>query len=120
VSDLRKRLQSLCDGLPAEGTVTFTKSALAELLALEPDLEQATLPTRDLTMKEVGERYGRSASTIRDWVRERKLEAYVFNGREKRVTPEALAKFERDQRRDGLGDWRKIRNAKEVEEGLPV
>ena len=120
MSDLRKRLQSLCDGLPTEGTVTFTKSALAELLALEPDLDQATLPSRDLTMKEVGERYGRSPSTIRDWVREGKLEAYTFNGREKRVTLEALAEFERDQRRGDIGAWRKIRKAKEVDTRSPV
>lgn len=120
MSVLRKRLQALCDGLPSEGTVTFTKPALAELLALEPDLEKATLPSRDLTLKEVGERYGRSASTIRDWVRESKLEAYVFNGREKRVTPEALAKFERDQREDGLGDWRNVRKERQSRTGVPV
>jgi excisionase family DNA binding protein len=91
-----------------------------ELLALEPDLEQETLPSRDLTLKEVGERYGRSPSTVRDWVREGKLEAYRFNNREYRVSPDAIAKFDRDQRGDGLGDWRKTRREREARKRVPV
>jgi len=106
--------------MPTEGTITFTKAALAELLSVEPDLEQETLPSRDLTLKEVGERYGRSPSTIRDWVRAGKLEAYRFNGKENRITPEALAKFERDQRGEGLGEWRKVRKERQSKTGIPV
>lgn len=76
----------------------------------------------DYTVKEVAQRHNRSGQTVRDWIKSGQLEAYRFNGREYRVTPEALAEFERQQRgghlRSGgptdeavdLGAWRKVQS----------
>ena len=68
MSDLRKRLQDLHDGLPEDGTVALTRSALAELLGLEPEVRAETDHQRDMTTDELANRYGVTAGTVLRWL----------------------------------------------------
>lgn len=115
---LRERLRNLADGLPLNGSVVFTRGDLEALLAEESGtVNLATLNRADYTVAEVADRFGRAPQTVRDWINDGKLDAYLFNEREYRITPAALAEFE-EQRRNGkqakpgpgkpadLGAWR--------------
>ena len=123
--DALTRLRLLRDGLTTDGTVTFTRNSLSELLGEAPagDVQHAT-QSADLTVEQVAERFGRSPGTVRDWIRAKKLRAYPF-GKEYRVTPAALEEFIRahregkeagkraitGQRRPAdLGGWRRVRD----------
>ena len=68
MSDLRKRLQNLHDGLPEDGRVALTKPALAELLGLEPEVRAETDPQMDMTTDELANRYGVTAGTVLRWL----------------------------------------------------
>ena len=68
VSDLRKRLQSLHDGLPEDGRVALTKTALAELLGLEPEVRTDTEHERDMTTDELAARYDVTKGTVLRWL----------------------------------------------------
>ena len=124
--DAITRLRLLRDGLTTDGTVTFTRNSLSELLGEAPagDVQHATHPA-DLTVEQVAERFGRSPNTVRDWIRAGKLRAYPFNGKEYRVTPPALAEFIQAQQEGkeagkraitrqskpvDLGGWRRVRD----------
>ena len=110
MSTLGDRLRALAEALPANGTISLTKADLLELVEGEPlaGMTQATIPDGDLNLHQVAGRYGRSPSTVRDWVRTGRLRAYKLNGREWRVTPSAIAAFEANQRRGNIGDWRHV------------
>ena len=121
--DAITRLRLLRDGLTTDGTVTFTRNSLSELLGETPagDVQHAT-QCADLTVEQIAERFGRSPGTVRDWIRAKKLRAYPFSGKEYRVTPAALEEFIQAQRegkqepakRQGkpvdLGGWRRVRD----------
>ena len=113
----------LRDGLTTDGTVTFTRNSLSELLGELPagEVQPVTQPA-DLTVEQVGEKLGRRPGTVRDWIRAGKLRAYMF-GKEYRVTPAALEDFIQAQREGkpdrtakqpakvaDLSRWRQVRD----------
>ncbi len=75
-------------------------------------------PQADLSTAEIAGMYGKSPQTVRGWIGRGLLDAYKFQGREWRVTPENLEKFKREQREHlrlevvspepNLGAWRKV------------
>jgi excisionase family DNA binding protein len=101
------RLGALADALPDGGTITLTKSALMNLLDLKDgdDLDAQA----DLTLQQTADRFGRSPSTVRDWIRSGAIDAYKLNRREWRITHGALADFERKQRQGNLAAWRQMK-----------
>lgn len=93
--------------LPNEGQVILTKRDLARLLghgvpSLQPE-SPPPVPKKELTVKDIAEREGRSPSTVREWIREGKLRAYMFHGKEWRVRPEDYEAFKAKAR--SLGGW---------------
>ncbi len=74
-------------------------------------------PQADLSTAEIARMFDKSPQTVRDWIRKGLLDAYRFQGREWRVTPESLQGFIREQREPlklevvspepSLGAWRK-------------
>jgi excisionase family DNA binding protein len=84
------------ESLPAGTAVPVVREQLLELLPTTGSRPTEGEP--DLTVAEVGQRFKRSASTVRYWITAGKLDAYKFEGRELRVTPAALAAFESRQR----------------------
>ena len=115
------RLRALHDTLPSGGAVTFTRADIAEILGIPSVVPAAeSRVERDLTVAQVAERTGRRPGTVRDWIRQERLRAYRFRGREYRVTEAALQEFletERAGKRASkssngtpdLGSWRTIR-----------
>ncbi len=75
-------------------------------------------PQADLSTAEIASMYGKSPQTVRGWIGRGLLDAYKFQGREWRVTPESLQKFILEQREPlklevvgptpDLGGWRKV------------
>ncbi|MGH7547072.1 MAG: helix-turn-helix domain-containing protein [Gemmatimonadales bacterium] len=75
----------------------------------------------DLTVSDLAQAFGRSPSTIRQWLQSEQLDGYKLFGREWRVTPNAVAAFQERQRlgrahpprterrTPSLSDWRSIR-----------
>lgn len=121
---LRDHLQRICQHTPPGSLVPV--DYLRSLLDAEkePAPTEATPSGRDYTVKEVAKMEGRRPSTVRNWIRRRELEAYLYRGKEHRVTPAALAAFRKKQRggegaptpdnaaptaADDLGSWRKVR-----------
>jgi excisionase family DNA binding protein len=94
-AELRHRLE----GLDPAGTVTV--GWLLEQLSSNGSGDSDE-PTRavagDLTCREAGLVLGRAASTIRSWLEAGELEGYRQRGREWRVTPAALQRFQEQQR----------------------
>lgn len=95
-SELRDRIRALVDSAPA-GTM-IPVSGLAELLEIDPE------PLSDLTVEDVAEIVSRAPSTVRGWCADGKLRAYRFNGREWRITRDALREFHRGQAADDAPD----------------
>ena len=56
---------------------------------------------QDLTVEEVGKFFHRSPVTIRTWIRDGRLRAYIFRGREYRATASALEDFQENERGRG-------------------
>ena len=56
---------------------------------------------QDLTVEEVGKFFDRSPVTIRTWIRDGRLRAYRFQGREYRVCESALEEFQQKERGRG-------------------
>ena len=56
---------------------------------------------QDLTVEEVGKFFDCSPITIRAWIREGRLRAYRFQGREYRVCESALEEFQENERGRG-------------------
>ena len=55
----------------------------------------------DLTVEELGKFFDRSPVTIHGWIRDGRLRAYLFQGREYRVCESALKEFQRKERGRG-------------------
>ena len=115
-------LETLRDILPPNGSVLFTRTDLTELLEGEVDSQANRVPSAaDFTVAEITKRFDRSPQTVRDWIKAGKLPAYLFNGKEYRITPAALEEFEEGQRNGlpgrthsgraaDLGAWRRARS----------
>jgi excisionase family DNA binding protein len=107
----------LADLLPPDAFVGLTRP---DLLRLAEETEQGPVHAQsraDCTVREVADYFGRSAQTVRDWIKSGKLQAYTV-GREYRITPAALAEFEErlrngrdaeppDREAADLSAWRK-------------
>ena len=71
----------------------------------------------DYTVAQVAEMFDRKPQTVRDWIKSGKLRAYLFNGREYRVTKAAVKEYMEEQRNGkgpvlqksttDLGAWRR-------------
>ena len=87
------RLRRLVEGMPEGASVVLPVDCVRGWLdgphdTLEPDM----------TVAQVAEFYGRSPSTIRRWIRDERLRAYFFQGREYRITDCALREFIQQER----------------------
>lgn len=109
--------------LPDDATVTLTVRQLREMVAGSKPYrtaqgdERSTLP---LTVEQVADAVGKSASTVRSWLSNGRLEGFKLEG-EWRVRPEAIEGFfaraeeghgqpEGDRGMDSvdLGSWRAV------------
>ena len=99
-----------------------TATKYTEMKMLAREIQQAVngsdpKPQADLSTAEIARMFTKSPQTVRDWIGKGLLEAYRFQGREWRVTPESLQKFIGEQREPlklevvspepSLGAWRK-------------
>ena len=93
---LSDRLSRMIDGMPGGASITLPVDTLRDWLS-EPggSLDQ------DLTVEEVGKFFDRSPVTIRAWIRDGRLRAYRFQGREYRIPESALEEFQAQQRGRG-------------------
>ena len=89
-------LTRMIDGLPDDGSIILTVEAVKKRLN-----ENGSGFDQDLTVEEVGKFFGRSPVTIRTWIRDGTLRAYLFQGREYRVCESALEEFQQQQRGRG-------------------
>ena len=87
-----ERLRIAAEHLPCGASVTIGREELLEAL------ETLDASRRDLSVVEVGERLGRSPSTVRSWLYQGVLRGYKLRGRQWRVPPAAISKFERRER----------------------
>jgi excisionase family DNA binding protein len=82
--------------MPARLVIAFLGgSSVADAPSADP------LPPADLTCAQVAERLGRAPSTVRAWIAAGRLRAYLFQGKEHRITLQALQEFEKGQREGG-------------------
>lgn len=108
---LRERLRLIVEALPPGAAATLPRDTLAEWINA-PDPR----PLADLTVQEAAAIVGRAASTVRGWCQGGQLRAYLFNGREWRITREALRDFQdrqanpvdNDDGDEDLSSWRKL------------
>ena len=95
MDEVAERLLALADALPAGGAVTLDRDALRRLagVVVETAAEPDDLVV-DLTVGEVGEALGRSASTVRGWCARGELPgSYRLNGREWRVPKASIGRW---------------------------
>ncbi len=127
IRDFRATVDSLireapADALPAAIGEFARGKATLEAKMLAREVQQAAngsdpKPQADLSTAEIARMYDKSPQTVRGWIGRGLLDAYRFQGREWRVTPESLEKFKREQREPlklevvspepDLGAWRK-------------
>ena len=91
--DLVDRLRRLVEGMPEGASVVLPVACVRGWLegphdTLEPDR----------TVAQVAEFFGRSPSTIRRWIGDERLRAYLFKRREYRITDCALREFIQQER----------------------
>jgi hypothetical protein len=101
-------LRALCAlrlDLPPGATVHLSLDWLSEAVSGTADApvpSVTALPPVDLTCAEVGQRLGRAASTIRSYCEVGTLVgAYRWKGRQWRIPPACLARFEEEMRESG-------------------
>ena len=100
--ELRAALRLVIEAYPAGSIAPMLREHALELL----EGTQATAPASaqalaDLTCREAGLVLGRAPSTVRSWLEAGELEGYRQRGREWRVTPAALQRFQERQRSGG-------------------
>ena len=93
---LSDRLTRMIDGMPDGASITLPVEVVKGWLA-----ENGGGLDHDLTVAEVGKRFQRSSVTIRGWIRDGRLRAYRFHGREYRVCESALEEFQQKERGGG-------------------
>jgi excisionase family DNA binding protein len=115
---LAKRLRELAEHLPSGCSLTITRDALLGLASAESCGSEHAVAPPDLTVAELGGRFHRSRSTIRDWCEHGRFEgAYKLNGRDWRIPQAAVDVFLARQRRQPqeplvrLSAWRATRRA---------
>ncbi len=89
-------LAGMIDGMPDDGSIILTAKSVRKRLS-----ENGTGFDHDFTVAEVGKFFNRSPVTIRTWIREGRLEAYLFQGREYRIRESALEEFQQKERGRG-------------------
>jgi helix-turn-helix protein len=116
---LAKRLRELAEHMPPGGSLTITRDGLLGLATAESRGSEPAVPPTDLTVAELGGRFHRSRSTIRDWCEHGRFEgAYKLNGRDWRIPQAAADAFLARQRGHPgeppvkLSAWRAVRRAK--------
>jgi excisionase family DNA binding protein len=119
---LEDRLRAIASNLPEGSALVLSAAALESLLDPQP-VSEGRCP-QDMTVKEVAKTLKRSAQSVRRLIRSGELDAYLFRGREYRVTRAALDAFIGAERRGGsqiprikcgagradLGAWRRLRS----------
>jgi excisionase family DNA binding protein len=107
---LRDRLRRIVEALPPGAAATLPRDTLAEWIG-----ETEPRPLADLTVPEVAAIVGRAPSTVRGWCQDGELRAYRLQGREWRITREALREFQDRQADaealtgdDDLSSWRTL------------
>jgi excisionase family DNA binding protein len=115
------QLRNAIAGLPPGTLVALPREALLEALGpSEVGISVDPAAARvDLTVAQIAQLFGRSPSTVRQWLESGALEGYKLFRREWRVTPAAFAAFQIRQRsgiarstgspargQGSLGDWR--------------
>ena len=90
---LADRLTRMIDGMPDGASITLPVAAVKEWVN-----ENGSSLDQDLTVEEVGKFFDRSPVTIRTWIRDGRLEAYHFRGKEYRITHSALEQFQHRER----------------------
>ncbi len=93
---LSDRLTRMIDGMPNGASITLPVDTVRDWLN-----ENGSGLDQDLTVEEVGEFFDRSPVTIRTWIRDGRLRAYRFQGREYRVCESALEEFQQKERGRG-------------------
>ena len=91
---LSDRIQLLIDAAPPGSFIQIPVDSAREWLGEDaPAMLEA-----DLTTQEVADLLKRSPVTVRAWIREGRLRAYKFRGKEYRVTRAALGEFQAGER----------------------
>ena len=123
----RRELNAIFEQVPMQELTDFMGALeavkLAALTKTIAEIQQAAngsdpKPHADLSTADIARMYDRSPQTVRGWIGRGLLDAYRFQGREWRVTPENLEKFRREQREPlklevlgpepDLNAWRKV------------
>lgn len=100
---LADRIRLMIEGMPEGGMVSIPVAALREWLNdSAPGFES------DLTVDDVAQFFNRSPVTIRTWIRSGELRAYMFKGREYRITHSALEKYQERARGESSAAVRMI------------
>ena len=86
-------LTRMIDGMPDGASITLPVDTVRERLS-----QNGSGLDQDLTVEEVGKFFHRSSGTIRTWIRDGRLRAYRFQGREYRVCESALEEFQQKER----------------------
>lgn len=116
------QLRKAIAGLPPGTLVALPREALVEALGASEvgmSVEPTAAAQVDLTVAQIAQLFGRSPSTVRQWLESGALQGYKLFRREWRVTLAALAAFQKRQRsgsarstespargQESLGDWR--------------
>ena len=89
-------LAGMIDGMPDDGSIILTAKSVRKRLS-----ENGPGFDHDFTVEEVGKFFNRSPVTIRAWIRDGRLRAYRFQGREYRVCESAVEELQQQQREHG-------------------
>ena len=90
---LADRIQRMIDVMPDGASIILSVEDVKGWLS-----ESGSGLDHDLTVEEVGKFFHRSPITIRTWIRDGRLRAYRFQGREYRVCESALEEFQQKER----------------------
>ena len=90
---LSDRLTRMIDGMPDGAMISLPVDTVREWLN-----ENGSNLDQDLTVDDVAKFFDRSPVTIRTWIRDGRLEAYHFRGKEYRITHSALEEFQDRER----------------------
>jgi len=115
--NLADRLRGLAERLPPGGSLTLTRDGLLGLAAADDGQTAHDAPQADFTVAELGARFHRAASTVRQWCERGRFEgAYKLNGRDWRIPPAGVDAFLAEQRGEHtvtpLGSWRVVGRAR--------
>ena len=93
---LSDRLARMIDGVPDSASITLPVEVVKGWLS-----ENGSGLDHDHTVEEVAKFFDRSPATIRAWIRDGRLRAYRFQGREYRVCESAVEELQQQQREHG-------------------